>query len=160
MKQFDQEQVRRIWQRVQSGAAYEPTKAAESKAGSGWNLRELIAYEMMEKESFLFLAKGLGGKNTAILRQMAKQAQANSAILRGIGTMMEGSTPKVRLPKFTALSMGALLRRSYGQTLQLMAEYDKRASDPQFGSVFQQLKEQKQNHCRVLLALLGSFPSK
>lgn len=160
MKQFDQEQVRRIWQRVQSGAAYEPTKTAESKAEAGWNLRDLIVYEMMEKETFLYLAKGLGGKNAAILRQMAKQAQSNAAILRGIGTMTEGKSPMVRLPKFTALSMGALLRRSYGQTLQLLAEYEKRASDPQFGSVFQKLKEQKQNHCRVLLALLGSFSTK
>ena len=93
MKQFDQEQVRRIWQRVQSGAAYEPTKAAESKAGSGWNLRELIAYEMMEKESFLFLAKGMGGKNAAVLRQMAKQALW---LLTAEATLCSESLPSFR----------------------------------------------------------------
>ena len=160
MKQFDQEQVRRIWQRVQSGVAYEPTKTAAGKTEAEWNLRELIVYEMMEKETFLYLAKGLGGKHAAVLRQMAKQAQSNAAILRGMGAMTEGKAPMVRLPKFTALSIGALLRRSYGQTLQLLAEYEKRALDPQFGSVFQKLKEQKQNHCRILLALLGNFSSK
>lgn len=160
MKQFDQEQVRRIWQRVQSGAAYEPAAAPVSKADSGMNLRELIACELAEKENFLYLSKGFHGNNAAVLRQMAKQTQAHAAILRGICTMTENEPPMVRIPKSFSLSMGVLLRRCYGQTLQMLSEYEKRTSDPQFGSVFQKLAEHKQNHCRILLALLGSLPSK
>jgi len=157
MKQFQPEQVRKIWQRVQSGAAYQPTSAPVSMEDSKATMRGLILRELEIKSCLIQLSGMFSGKNAAVLRQLARQTQSHAAILRGICAISEGNTPPLRSGKPAAASTGALLRRCYGQILQSLSEYESRSLDPRFGSTFQKLTEQKNHHCRILLALLGSL---
>ena len=158
MEQFNSEQVRRIWNRVQSGAAYAPSGAEPKERDVCLNLSEMIAREAMGKAMFMQLAGRFPGKNGVMLRQMAKQEQSHSAILRGICKIAAESPPAVKIPQLTATPTPILLRRCYGQCLQNLSEYEKRASDPQFGGTFERMAQQEQEHCRILLALLGSLP--
>lgn len=159
MAYFDSEQVRKIWQRVQSGSAYEPTAVPTDQAHTGLHLRDLIAREMTKKAMLLQLSGRFHGKNAAILRQMAMQAQSHAAILRGICAMTEGNAPIIQNPPSPAASTAVLLRRCYGQSLQSLSEYAQKKSDPQFGSTYQKMAEQEKAHCRTLLTLLGNLPA-
>ena len=159
MEQFNSEQVRRIWKRVQSGAAYEPSAPVPKERDVYLNLPEMIAREAMGKAMFMQLAGRFPGKNGAMLRQMAKQEHSHSSILRGICKISAENSPAMKLPKLTATPTPILLRRCYGQSLQNLSEYEKRASDPQFGGTFERMAQQEQEHCRILLALLGSLPT-
>ena len=160
MDRFHPEQVRKIWQRVQSGPAYEPSAVPRRQTEATTDFRELIRREMMKTGMLLQLSRRFSGKNTVILRQMAQQTQSHQAILRGICTMTEGVPPSLPIPKPANIPTRVLLQRCYGQTLQSLSEYEQRESDPQFGSTFHKMTLQQQEHCRILLALLGSISSK
>ncbi len=159
MERFHPEQVRKIWQRVQSGPAYEPSTVPQRQTQGNTKFGELIHREIIKKGMFLQLSHRFSGKNAAILRQMAQQARSHEAILRGICTMTEGAPPSLPIPKPTHIPTRVLLQRCYRQTLQSLSECEQRESDPQFGSIFHKMALQQQEHCRILLALLGSIPS-
>lgn len=160
MERFHPEQVRKIWQRVQSGPAYEPAAAPHRQAEVSTNLGELIHRESLKKGMLLQLSRRFKGKDAIILRKLSQQAQSHQAILRGICTMTEGTPPSLPTPKPFNIPTRVLLQRCYGQTLQSLSEYEQRESEPQFGSTFHKMALQQQEHCRILLALLGSISSK
>ena len=157
MAQFHPEQVRRIWQRVQSGPAYEEGGMLPAKIDSNPNIYPLVSREIYGKVMLLQLVGRFSGRNGAVLRKMAKQEHSHAAILRGMCALKEEQVPTVPIPKQPALSTPALLRRCYSQVLQNLREYENRTDDPQFGDIFQKMAEQEKAHCRVLLALMGSF---
>lgn len=155
MERFHSEQVRKIWQRVQSGAAYMPEPASSFETYTG--IPELIAREQAEQMMLMQLSGRFSGKNREILRQMAKNAQSHTAILRGICAITEGSLPRLQGPKPKNAPTAVLLRRCYGYCLQSLSEYTRRENDPQYGPAFQHIAEQKKNQCRILLSLLGTL---
>lgn len=157
MERFHSDQVRKIWQRVQSGMAYTPEPAPPAEMYTGTGIPELIARGQAEQVMLLQLSGQFSGKNREILRQMAKKAQSHTAILRGICAITEGALPKLQSPKPKNAPTAVLLRRCYGHCLQSLSEYTQRENDPQYGSTFQHMAEQEKNHCRILLALLGSL---
>lgn len=155
MAQFHPEQVRRIWQRVQSGPAYEAREAMPVKTDSG--IYSLVSREIHGKAMLLQLSGRFSGRNREALRKMAKQEHSHAAILRGMCVLTEEKVPAIPMPKQPSLSTAALLQRCYSQTLQNLREYENRTEDRQFGDVFQKMAEQEKEHCRILLALMGSF---
>lgn len=157
MERFHPEQVRKIWQRVQSGPAYETADTPRRQTEAAANLGELIQREMIKKGMFLQLSRRFQGKNAEMLRKMAQQTRSYEAILRGICTMTEGVLPRLPVPKPVNVPTRVLLQRCYGQTLQSLSEYGQWESDPRFGSTFHKMALQQQEHCRILLALLGSI---
>ncbi len=157
MEQFDGETVRKIWQRVQSGnashqPAAQPPQKVEQCSLSQWIGRELAAAEL-----YLRLSKVMPGKTGNTLRQFAQQEQAHAAALKGICTVAEGTCPDIRPMPAQKAPVSVLLRQCYGQKLVVLAEYEKRTSDLQYGKVFQRLAQQEQAQCQFLLELIGSF---
>lgn len=152
MEKFDNEKARRVWQRVQGteGVPQDP----------GCNLQELVAREVEDGAMYLQLSRRFQGKDSILLRQMAEQEQSHAAILKGICALTTGNRPGTSSVPPQTGSVEVLLRRCYGREMQSLAEYERRAEDPQYGGVFRKMAEQEQSHCRILLELLGRLEHK
>lgn len=152
MEYFDNEKAKRVWQRVQSTAAppQEP----------GYDLRDLVAREAEDAAIYLHLSRHMQGKDSAVFRQMYEQEQSHASILKGICALTTGTRPGTSSQPLQTAPAEVLLRRCYGREMQSLAEYEKRSGDPQYGAVFRKMAEQEQNHCRILLELLGRLEQK
>ena len=140
--------ARRVWQRVQGS-----TPAAPREQG----LSELILLEWTNAAIYLQLSRRMLGKSAAALRYIHQQEMSNTACLKGIYTLITGSRPVVKAIAPTLDSPEKVLRRCYGQEMRCLAQYESRCSDPEYGQVFSRLAAQKQEHCRLVLALLGGL---
>lgn len=155
MEQFQPEQVRRIWQRVQNREHNQPeNQTAERTVCRG--TQELYAGEIADSTLLFRLSKYFSGQNAARLRKIAREDQSHAALIRGICTMTEGRVAAAR----QGIEKGrpvVLLQRCYGRKMQRISEYESRASDPQYGHAFQKMAEQEHAHCRILLSIIGSI---
>ena len=147
METIDPAKAEKVWQRVR--------QQGETPREQG--LPALIAQEWTDAATYLQLSRRFQGKESALLRQMYEQEQAHTACLKGIYTLLTGTHPTVRAVPLPHEDTEALLRRCYGREMQCLAQYEKRAGDPEFGQVFTRLAEQEREHCRLLLELLGSL---
>lgn len=148
MDTIDPAKAARVWQRVQG-------ESREGQKEQG--LREMIAREWTDGMVFLQLSRRLPGKESASLRQLYEQAQAHTACLKGIYTLITGEHPSVQaVPPRTENPENAL-RRCYGSKMQCLAWYEERSTDPEYGPVYARLARQEQEHCRVLLEVLGKL---
>ena len=146
MEQIDQVQAQRVWQRVRgAGGAEEP------------DLPSLIAAEWEDAATYLQLARRFSGREAAILRQMSQQEQSHCACLRGLRSISTGSRePLPHMPPISG-SPEKILRECYGREPRAMRAYDARSADPQYGHVFARLRDQEQEHCRMILELMGKL---
>ena len=152
MDHCDNEKARRVWQRVQSTGTPPPDP--------GYDLRDLVAREAEDAAIYLHLSRHMQGKDSAVFRQMYEQEQSHASILKGICALTTGTRPGSLVPPMQTAPAEVLLRRCYGREMQSLAEYEKRSGDPQYGAVFRKMAEQEQNHCRILLELLGRLEQK
>ena len=150
MREFDSETVRKIWQRVQSDQPV-PEPARETKSLSEW-----IAWELAFADLYRRMAGRLSGRAANQLRQLARQEQHHAQLLRGICVMTEGTVPKIHPVPVRKAPISVLLRQCYGEKLRVMAAYEKRTSDRQFGEIFLSMLRQEQEQCRFLLRLMGT----
>ncbi len=154
MQTYDPQKAARVWQRVRGESA---SPASEENP---LPLIELIEQEWTDATTYLHLSRQFEGKKSAALRKMAEQEQAHAACLKGIYCLTSGSRPAIRTAPPVRESAEITLRRCYGREMRCLAEYEARASDAQYGSVFQKLAEQEREHCRLVLELLGSLKTK
>lgn len=152
MEQFDNEKAKRVWQRVQATAAPPPAP--------GIDLQDLVAKEKEDAAMYLHLSRHMPGRDGAVLRQMYEQEQSHASILKGICALSTGVRPGVSAPPMQTAPAEVLLRRCYGREMQSLAEYERRSGDPQYGAVFRKMAEQEQQHCRILLEILGRLEQK
>ena len=148
METIDPAKAARVWQRVQS------TNLPENREQG---LLELIAQEWTDATTYLQLSRRLQGTEGAKLRRMYEQEQSHAACLKGIYTLLTGKRPNIRTLPPPQEPPEQTLRRCYGREMQCLASYEKRSSDPEYGSVFARLAEQERDHLRMLLELLGSL---
>ena len=154
MGQFDSEQVRKIWQRVQGEKAKTDNIPFSKEPCPG--IPEAVVRELSCAAIYTALSKQLPPMSRNMLHRLAREEQQHAAVLKGVCTLSGGFCPPVKpipIPKAPAM---ILLRRCYGQKLQAIAEYEKRFSDPVHGTVFRKIAEQEQNQCRILLQLIGN----
>lgn len=133
------ERIQRVWQRVRGGA-----EEAQPEQWMAQLLRDVHA----ETELWQQLGRAHGGVYGRIARQ--KQSQMNC--LRGIWRIAAGQhwqTPKQTRPEKPDL------RRSCARGMALWRVFDDHCRDPEFGPVFQSLRDQQREHCRIALELLG-----
>ena len=147
MDKIDPEKARQVWQRVQS------TASTPREQG----LTELIVQEWTNAATYLQLSRRMQGKSAIDLRKIHEQEMSNAACLKGIYTLLTGSRPTIRATPQKAENPEAVLRHCYGQEMRCLAQYEARRTDPEYGQVFARLATQKQEHCRLVLALLGSL---
>ena len=150
MEPFDQEKAQRVWQRVRQ----DPAAAPEAE------LLALISEEQAHAATYLQLSRRFQGREGAILRQMSQQEQAHAACLKGIYTLLTGTSPVRRHSSSAPEETSHALRRCYGCEMRCLAAYEKKAEDPQYGPVFSRLAQQEREHCHMLLELIGKLPAK
>lgn len=148
MEKIDPAKAQRVWQRVQSTA---PGTAREQ------GLSELIAQEWTNAATYLLLARRIQGRSATLLRTVHQQEMANVACLKGIYTLITGSRPAVKAVPPAPKDPETALRRCYGQEMQCLAQYESRNDDPEYGKIYARLAEQKREHCRLVLEILGDL---
>ena len=148
MERIDPAKAAAVWQRVHSNP---PAMESEQV------LPAMIREELANSALYIHLARKLGMPHSQVLQQIARQELAHSACLKGICRMRTGAVPAVERPSLSQDAPEALLRRCYEQKLRAVNQYGSRSSDPQFGPVFAHLARQEQEHCRLLLEILGSL---
>ena len=147
MEKFDSEMQQRVWKRVRGEAQTPPPLG----------LQGLAAAEQNEAAVYLMLSRQLQGKEKATLRKLFEQEQAHAAILRGMHTVMTGQRisprtlpPEPQTPELT-------LRKCYARKLKVLAEYESRTDDREYGAVFLRLAQQEREHCTMILEILGDL---
>lgn len=148
MERIDPAKAAAVWQRVHNSPP-----AIENEQVLPTLLREELANTALYTQ----LARKLGPPHNQMLQQMARQEQSHGFCLRGICKMRTGTVPAVERPQLSQDTPEALLRRCYEQKLRCCTQYSARSNDPQFGPVFALLARQEQEHCSILLQILGSI---
>ncbi len=148
MSTYDPKKAAQVWQRVQAQNQAAPDQAT---------LLTLIAQEQEDAATYLHLSRQFEGKEAAALRQIAHQEQSHAACLRGIYALQTGKKPALRTPPAPRENRQTLLRHCYGREMQSLAQYKNRANDPEHGHIFARLAAQEQEHCHILLKLLGNM---
>lgn len=145
METIDPSQAARVWQRVRG----------EAPAPEGADLERLIVQEWEDAAIYLQLSRRCGGKESAALYQLFRQEQAHCACLKGIYTMLTGNPPKLKAVRPMQEPLEVSLRKCYAREMRSLSAYEERTDDPNYGHVFSRMREQEQEHCRVILTLLG-----
>lgn len=146
MEQYDPEMAARVWQRVTGNA---PPPAASP------DLQALIEEELLDAAAYLYLSRFFGSPYNRILRQMHQQEQSHAACLKGIYRMTTGKRCTSRPPKPLREKPSLTLQRCYDRESRCATRYTASASDPRYGHIFARMALQEQEHCKVLLELLG-----
>lgn len=150
METYDKQKAARVWQRVQNSIPEDPTRG----------LAGMIAEEWADAATYLTLARRVQGRESAILRKMGQQEQSHMACLKGMYTLLGAGRPEIPAPQpLDRAPIGLLLRRCYGREMRALAQYEARATDPEYGQIFARMAQQEREHCRQLLELLGSLKS-
>lgn len=148
METYDKAKAARVWQRVQGEAATNPAQG----------LQGLIAEEWSDAAIYLALSRRVQGSAGATLRKMSQEEQAHMACLKGIYTLQGAGRPDIPSPPPTDNApVATLLRRCYGREMRCLAQYEARASDPEYGQVFARIAQQEWEHCRQILEILGAL---
>ena len=140
MERIDPQKAARVWQRVQG----------ESGISEGL-LKELILEESMTATGWRQL-----GRNRPKLEQMERECRERIACLRGICQLLTGKMPEVPRPAPAQMQPAAILRAGYGRLMKCLARYEALQEDPTYGPAFVPMAAQTREHCRAVLALLGS----
>ena len=146
MEKIDPAMEQRVWKRVRADEPAAPT-----------GLQELAAAEQSEAAVFLMLSRQLQGREKALLRKLFEQEQAHGAVLRGMHSTMTGNRLAVRTSPPQPETPETALRKCYGRKLRALAEYESRRSDREYGMVFCHLARQEQEHCAMILEILGNL---
>lgn len=148
METLDEVKVRQVWSRVRG----------ETPAGPDYRrLPALIASEEEAADTYLQLSRKLPGKERLMLQRMSQEEQAHAACLKGIYHLMTGERTSAAHAPIQNTTMELTLRRCYGKEMRCLAEYESRAQDKEYGAVFYRLAQQEQEHCRMLLEILGNL---
>ncbi len=144
MDSLDQETVKRVWQRVQSGEEFADPE-------------QMALWEQTEANRCLWLSKHLPAADGKNLQKMAAESREHSRILLGICRMQRGKKPKIPMvPSLRGTPMQQL-QQGYGQKMRLAGQYEKCARDSAFGSLYQSMAEKEKAHAGYLLSLFGKY---
>ena len=148
MDHYDPMMAKRVWQRVQGGAA----PAAE--------LAKILNAQQELLSIYSQLAKALPDK-AALFRDLWEQIHRHWLCLSGIRLLSLGARPAQTTFNITANTIEALLRKACAKIWQLLQMYaTAAASGGEYGFLYSLLQEQTQNHARAILELLGAPPKK
>jgi len=148
MKGIDPQREAQVWQRVK-GEASSPAPEAE--------LQRLIMEGWITASAYTQLSRQFGGRDAATLQRLAREEQAGISCLRGIYTLITGQKPSVQTPAIAKEPTAIALRKCYGREIRALTEYEQHAADPEYGPVYRKLVQQEQEHCRIVLELIGKL---
>ena len=108
-------------------------------------------------ENFSHLARCFQGDHAQALCRMARESRAQRACLAGIFALVTGEPPRPQRPTPDGGTVQTRMKKSYTRALHLLAAFDGRSKDPEYGPVFQRLAIRQQEHCRTILEIIGSL---
>ena len=108
-------------------------------------------------ENFSHLARCFHGHRAEELCRMARESRVQRACLSGIFAIVTGEPPRHQTPTPDGGTVQSRLKKSYTRALHLLAAFEGRSRDPEYGPVFQRLATRQQEHCRNILEILGSL---
>ena len=147
MDTFDAQMAARVWQRV----------VGEQHPANHPDLPTLLEGERQDAAVLRSLARRYSGMRRRKLERLAAETDSQAACLKGIARLM-GEKPKDVRPVLPVKeSPAVLLQRCYVNAVGRLATYEGSAAHPEYGRAFTQMTRQKENHCRVLLELIGSL---
>lgn len=126
---------RRVWQRVRGEDPVEKLRSCLTKQAG-----LLRIYRQLSRR---------GGK----CRMLFEQKENQIACLRGVLRVMTGQS--VTLPRGGEVKID-LLRCHEGE-MEFLRELTALAKDPEFGPVFDTLRERQKTQCRLLLEIIGTM---
>ena len=153
MNEFDSQRAARVWQRVQG-------ERQEQPAPQGANFSALMMDQWQVSAQYLQLSRQLSGKEAAILLRLARESRAQAMCLKGISILSTGQAPMLRAVAVQPAPAEGLLRRCYGLEIRSLKAYENHRADTEYGSVFENLAQQKREHCCLLLELIGELGKK
>lgn len=146
MENYDAAKATRVWQRVQG---------AKPVVQESEGIPALIAGELEDAATYLYLAKRMGPKDGQILRRLSEEEQSHGSCLKGIYRLMTGEQSSPVIPPVRQQPAEQILRRCYGKEMRCLAQYEARSADPEYGPVFARLAAQEREHCMAVLELIG-----
>ena len=108
-------------------------------------------------ENFSHLARCFQGHRAEELCRMTRETRAQRQCLAGIFAIVTGEPPRHQTPTPDGGTVQTRLKKSYTRALHLLAAFEGRSKDPEYGPVFQRLAARQQEHCRNILEILGSL---
>lgn len=148
MEKLDEVKARQVWSRVRGEASSGPDFG---------RLPALIASEEEAANTYLQLSRRLQGKERMMLQRMSQEEQSHAACLKGIYHLITGERTSTAHAPVPNAAVELTLRRCYGKEMRCLAEYEARTQDKEYGAVFFRLAQQEQEHCRMLLEILGNI---
>ena len=121
----------------------------------GRDLQALLLAEETAAAAYIHLAGNGTGPVAAALRQLAREAQGHAACLEGICVLVTGTAPRIRVPAPEPGSGMAVLRRCYGGAMRVLAVYEARSRDREYGPVFARLAARQQEQCSRILQIIA-----
>ena len=151
MQEFNSENVRKIWQRVQQ---------ANAPVSENPDLCGCVSRALDTAEIYARLSRRIPGRNGQILAQFARREQSHAASIKGICAVTYGKCPPIRSKPPENMPVQVLLRRCYGQTLQAIADYEKLSAQESYGNIFKKIINEEQSQLLFLLQLLGTLENR
>lgn len=145
MNHWDIQLEQRVWQRVR-GDTERP------------GLQALLTAEQSAAAAYRQLLRSARENEKALLRRLYAREQAHARCLLGMHRLQTGQPLSVRTPPPESDHPEATLRKCYQLSLKAIQAYSAWENDRDHGHVFSQLRVQEQEHCRMLLELLGMLP--
>lgn len=164
MDPFNKEQTEKVWRRVlgNGGAQYPIYRGGEQSAPEPAVpplSEELVAMLRQARSAaacYLTLSRRTGGRTAGILRRMYEEKQNHVDCLLGLYDLLCGKRPSLPPGKPPAQEpLETSLRRCYGEAMRALVQLEAGRDQPECGRIFARLAQQEQEHCRLLLELLG-----
>ena len=145
MKQMDQADAQRVWQRVSPPAAAPGLSERET-------MLQLHRQLLCDRGFFQKYTSGRTPAEQVLLRQLEQAYREEAACIKGIIHLTAGAAVKEPVN----LSPTGSLRQCYRNALARLTAYSLRTADPLCSPAFRQLEHQTRQHCVTLLKLMGA----
>ena len=145
-----EQKYERVWQRMQG----------QSPAPDHKWISEMIAETKYNGAAYLHLSHHFSGKEGAMLRRMFEEEQSQISCLRGVYRLITGQRCQVHTNPIAPEDPSVALRRCYGREMRCLCAYEVHSGDTEYGPVFVQLAQQKKQHCKNILHLMGRLDLK
>lgn len=142
MNHIDENLEKRVWQRV-TGDPQIP------------NIGGLIAAAQTQAAIYFVLSRMFQGNQKNLLRQLYQRERGHSRCLLGISRLCDGLRERKEAPLPVIDRPETALRKCYAQTLKTIQSYTQLESDSEYGHIFEVLRREEAENCRLLLEIIG-----
>ena len=123
----------------------------------GRALPGLMLESMMAAENYCRLSRCFSGWQAEALNRMCREARAQGTCIGGICALIMDEPPKKQALVPDVGTLAARLKKAYVRAMHLLSACERYSKDPEYGPVFQRLTIRQQEHCRMILEIIGSL---